>query len=146
MARNRPEIRASRSSPVRPVEVASREDSGRSDGARGTGDHAPSRKPNFEQCAARWCRSISCSGRDLNVSEVAGLDPNRAAVAAHGGAEPRLRGKSQPGVRGKAFAAFVERAIEHQKFAAVRKVERNRRVRRPALLTITSATKSAASL
>ena len=43
-------------------------------------------------------RSFSCAGRDLNVSEVAGLNPERAAFPAHGGDEPPLRRKPQPGM------------------------------------------------
>jgi len=69
--------------------------------------------PNFEQCAARRGRSFSCAGRDMNVLEVAGLNPERTAVPAHGGAEPPLRREPQPGVHRKAFAALVERAIKH---------------------------------
>src|SRR5262249_28578823 len=65
--------------------------------------------------------------------EVAGLNPKGAAVAAHGGAEPSLRRKPQPGLRREALAAFVERAVYHQKLAAGRKVEHNRSVWRPAL-------------
>ena len=62
------------------------------------------------------------------MSEVADLNPQRAAAPANAGAEPPQRRKPQPGVRRKAFAAFLERAIEHQKFAAVRKVERDSRI------------------
>src|SRR5207248_5587806 len=81
-------------------------------------------RPELEQWAARRFRSCSCGGRDPDVSEVAGLNPHRAAAPANAGAEPPQRRKPQPGVRRKAFAAFLERDIEHQKFAAVRKVER----------------------
>jgi hypothetical protein len=90
---------------------------------RGAGETEPGNGTISSSAPRDGCRSISCSGLDLNVSEVAGLNSKRAAVAAHGGAEPRLRGKPQPGVRRKAFAAFVERAIEHQEFAAVRKFD-----------------------
>ena len=67
------------------------------------------------------------------MSEVASLDPQPAAVPTRGGVEPPLRGKPQPGLQGEMLAAFIEVAIKHQKFAAVRKIERNRSVRGPAL-------------
>src|ERR1041385_4822104 len=65
--------------------------------------------------------------------EVASLDPQPAAVPTRNGVEPPLRGKPQPGFQDAMLAAFVEIAIKHQKFAAVRKIERNRSVRGPAL-------------
>ena len=70
----------------------------------------------------------SCARRDLNVAELASLDPEGTAIAAGGGAEPSVKRKPQPGLRRKGFAAF-----EHQKFAALRKIEHNRGVWLPAL-------------
>ena len=68
----------------------------------------------------------------MNVAEVPGLNPEGAAVLAGGGAKPPAWGKPQPGLRGKAFAAFVKPAIEHQKFAAAWEIEHNRGVWLPA--------------
>ena len=68
----------------------------------------------------------------MNVAEVPGLNPEGAAVLAVGGAKPPAWGKPQPGLRGKAFAAFVKPAIEHQKFAAAWEIEHNRGVWLPA--------------
>src|ERR1041385_3172518 len=65
--------------------------------------------------------------------EVASLDPQPADVPTRGGVEPPLRGKPQPGLRDELLAAFVEDAIKHQKFAAVRQLERPRRGRCPPL-------------
>ena len=67
------------------------------------------------------------------MSEVASLDPHPAAIPTRGGVEPPLRGKPQPGLQREMLTAFVEVAIKHQKFAAVRNIERNRSVRGPAL-------------
>jgi hypothetical protein len=70
---------------------------------------------------------------DLNVTEVAGLNPDGTAVIARGGAQSPTRRKPQPGLRREALAAFVKCAIKDQEFAAVRQIECNRCVRLPAL-------------
>lgn len=66
-----------------------------------------------------------CLRRNLNVAEMAGLYPEGAAVLAGDGAEPPARRKAQPGVRCEAFATFGKGTVEHQKFAAARKIEHN---------------------
>ena len=61
----------------------------------------------------------------MNVAEVAGLNPEGAAVFPRDGAKPPARGKPQPGLRREPFVAFGKSAIEHQKFAAAREIEHN---------------------
>src|SRR5271155_674390 len=61
----------------------------------------------------------------LDMQEMAGLDPGRAAFGTGrrlqhaGGREP------QPGLRCEMVAAFVEAAIEHQEFGAAEQGERD---------------------
>src|SRR5580704_15293975 len=82
------------------------------------------------RCAGR--RSGRGARRGLNVAEMSGLDPEGATFPASSGAELPLPWKPQPGLRREFLAAFPKRAIEHQKFAAAGKFERNRSAWQPA--------------
>ena len=66
------------------------------------------------------------------MARFSGLDPEGAGFPASSGAEPPLPWKPQPGLRRELLAAFPKRAMEHQKFAAAGKFERNRSAWQPA--------------
>ncbi len=103
---------------------------------QGWQDGGPDRARLGRHAAGRDIRKADLRrqlGAELrHVCEVAGLDPDAAAVGAGLGLQCCLGGKAEPRLLREHFATLFEAAGQHQELRALRQGQLNPRLRRPA--------------